>query len=608
MERESKFIHHLSVGRFLHKCVCSHSALSICIKSRVPADCRLVDSVELTVNESSLTGENTSITKVGSALSIFGSSMNSDPPLTEQRNICFMGTLVSSGRGRALVVSVGNRTEFGKVAKELGEVEARKSPLQIKIDELGKTLAGLSSVVIALMALLGWLLGRPFLETVTVAVSLAVAAIPEGLPICVTVTLALGVLKMAKSNAIVKRLTSVETLGSTTVVASDKTGTLTQNEMTARSIYTLAYPNLSFGLSGVGYDPSVGTLARSETITTTSVANEVNEAEQKVSDKSMEFGAIRTLFEVSCICNNATIRCNDNGKNAMESISGQPTEIALLVGAAKAGVQDPRPQYHRTKEIPFSSDRKRMEVCARPINGVHECIAFRKVANDGPLHFVKGMPESVLGECSGYVAVDGSSVPLSEKGRRRILSQSRRMAASGLRVLAMAYGPNLNHLVFAGLVGMEDPPRQGVADAVSQLQQGGITVLMVTGDSKETALAIAKRCGIIGPKQWDSSFSEDEESDGKGPYSHNPYDDLEFGAGLALSGEQLDAIPSPRLAESIIGVKVFYRVAPRHKLALVRALQSQGEVVAMTGDGVNDATALKASLRSCMLLSTMTSI
>jgi Ca2+-transporting ATPase len=185
----------------------------------------LVDAVELCIDESSLTGENKPISKVGCGLSI-SSSAHNDPPLTDQTNIAFMGTLVCSGRGRAIVIAVGNETEFGKVAKALGKVESRKSPLQLKIDELGKALAFMSTVVIALMALLGFLLGRPFLETVTVAVSLAVAAIPEGLPICVTVTLALGVLRMARSNAIVKKLTSVETLGCATIVASDKTGTL----------------------------------------------------------------------------------------------------------------------------------------------------------------------------------------------------------------------------------------------------------------------------------------------------------------------------------------------------------------------------------------------
>ena len=195
------------------------------LSSRVPADCRLVDAVELCIDESSLTGENKPISKVGCGLSI-SSSAHNDPPLTDQTNIAFMGTLVCSGRGRAIVIAVGNETEFGKVAKALGKVESRKSPLQLKIDELGKALAFMSTVVIALMALLGFLLGRPFLETVTVAVSLAVAAIPEGLPICVTVTLALGVLRMARSNAIVKKLTSVETLGCATIVASDKTGTL----------------------------------------------------------------------------------------------------------------------------------------------------------------------------------------------------------------------------------------------------------------------------------------------------------------------------------------------------------------------------------------------
>jgi len=573
--------------------------------SRVPADCRLVDSVELTLDESSLTGENTSVTKTGSGLSIF-SSNNRDPPLTEQKNIAFMGTLVCSGRGRALVVAVGNSTEFGKVAKELGKVESRKSPLQVKIDELGKALAFMSSIVIALMALLGWFLGRPFLETVTVAVSLAVAAIPEGLPICVTVTLALGVLRMAQSNAIVKKLTSVETLGCATVVASDKTGTLTQNEMTGRSIYTLAYPTVSFGLTGVGYDPRTGMLMRStQTDNDTIVEKDNQNGEQKVLGSSMEFGAIQALFGVACICNNANISVDDT-PNSKVMCSGQPTELALLVGAAKSKVPDPRPQYHRIQEIPFTSDRKRMEVRARPTNGEHSCSAFKQASHrhaagesksvDGSLYFVKGMPEAVLGECKSHIAADGSATQLTDKGRRRVLSQSRRMASSGLRVLAMAYGSQLDDLIFAGIFGMEDPPREGVAEAVLSLQKSGVLVLMVTGDSKETALAIGKRCGIIGSRQCAIEMRHDSDIIDTFPPSHNPFDDLEFGAGLALSGEQLDAIPGPRLAESIIGVKIFYRVAPRHKLALVRAFQSQGEVVAMTGDGVNDAIALKVCM------------
>jgi len=609
---------------------------------RVPADCRLIDTVELSIDESSLTGENTPVMKTSGRLNlnlscsssspvdssdniqIFSSSAataesRNGPPITEQKNVAFMGTLVCSGRARALVVAVGSRTEFGKVAKELGSVTCRKSPLQLKIDDLGKTLALMSSIVIAIVALLGWTLGRPFLHTVIVGVSLAVAAIPEGLPICVTVTLALGVLRMAKSNAIVKKLTSVESLGCATVIASDKTGTLTQNQMTVRSVYTLAYPSLSFGLTGVGFDPKKGFLSRSteheihhEKPRDREMGNIMNTG-QRVTEKSMEFGAIQALFGVACLCNNASIsfsssddddeNCNTNGRKQKSFLSGQPTELALLVGAEKAGVMDPRPQYHRTQEVPFSSDRKRMEVRARPVNGSHTITAFAQAAArrrttssrkdntplkpDESLYFVKGMPESILGSCLSHIAADGSTTVLSDKGRQRVMSQSRRMAASGLRVLAMAYGPQMNDLIFCGLIGMEDPPREGVYESVQQLQKSGVNVLMLTGDSKETALAIAKRCGIVG-----SSMNHDDPDI---PLSHNPFDDLEFGAGLALSGEQLDAIPSRTLAESIMGVKVFYRVAPRHKLALVQAYQSHGDVVAMTGDGVNDATALKAA-------------
>jgi len=582
---------------------------------RVPADCRVIDGVELTLDESSLTGENHPVAKTGDSMQIL-SDVSSAPPLTSQSNICFMGTLVCSGRGRALVVAVGDRTEFGKVAQELGEVESRKSPLQLKIDELGKTLAYVSSVAIAIIAMLGWFMGRPFLETVTVAVSLAVAAIPEGLPICVTVTLALGVLRMARSNAIIKKLPVVESLGCATVVASDKTGTLTQNEMTARSIYTLAFPSLSFGLTGVGYDIAKGELVRSDAVDDADMGAEDAKLAgcQRVKKTSMEHTAISAVFGVASVCNNAVIQSEVH--EAIEgtsgaAMSGQPTELALLIGSVKAEVPDPRPLYHRLQEIPFSSDRKRMEVRARPVGGAHSCTAFTIAARrpkssprkpnpntatvEGSLYFVKGMPEAVLAECISHTAADGSATPLTDQGRTRALIQSRRMAANGLRVLGMAYGPSLDDLTFAGVIGMEDPPREGVVEAVSALRSGGVNVLMVTGDSKETAIAIAKRCGIVGP--IDASFQPNRStntSEGQ-PLSHNPMDDLESGITGALSGEELDAIPPQSLAEAIIGVKVFYRVAPRHKLALVRAFQDQKEIVAMTGDGVNDATALKAA-------------
>jgi P-type Ca2+ transporter type 2C len=571
---------------------------------RVPADCRVVDSVEMMLDESSLTGENQPVSKTGEGL-----ALSASPPLTEQRNIVFAGTLLSAGRGRALVVAVGPSTEFGKVASELSSITTRKSPLQLKIDELGARLAGLSSVAIFIIALLGWMMGRPFLETVTVAVSLAVAAIPEGLPICVTVTLALGVLRMARENAIVKKLPVVESLGCATIVASDKTGTLTQNEMTARSVYTLAFPDNTFGLSGVGYDPSRGELMHTD-------MEEISpKTPRKVTGSCPEFAALTALFQVSSLCNNATLAGANRDDPFLETgtNSGQPTELALLVGAEKSNIPDPRPLYHRTQEVPFSSDRKRMEVRARPVNGNHSCSAFTNASQqtsnswvlrgsktnihqDGSLYFVKGMPEAVLGECSSFISAECTEVQLTEDSKARVLSQSRRMAAGGLRVLAMAYGPAINDLIFAGLVGMEDPPRAGVAEAVKQLRRSGVKVLMLTGDSKETAISIARRCGIMG-----SDYDNDPLPDHGGSSrdfkqaSSSTIRDIELGASIALSGEELDAFPPGNFADSIMGVRIFYRVAPRHKLALVRAFQSQGEIVAMTGDGVNDAAALKGA-------------
>ena len=357
----------------------------------------------------------------------------------------------------------------------------------------------------------------------------------------------------------------------------------------------------------------------------------------RVTEKCMEFNALSALFGTASVCNNATVSQNDNKDNNNGGVHmGQPTEMALLIGATKANVPDPRPMYHRLQEIPFSSDRKRMEVKCRPVGGAHTCTAFtlsaRRVSSrnadvaispDGSLFFVKGMPESILGECMTHTAADGSAVPLTELGRSRALAQSRRMAACGLRVLAMAYGPSLDTLTFAGIIGLEDPPREGVRESVAHLESSGVKVLMVTGDSKETALAIARRCGILASCGGGGGSSGGDNNIGEPPLATIPtrksitvsdressddeylnldahsssivnYDDIEYGQ-HALSGSQLDAIGQHNLPDSIVGIKVFYRVAPRHKLALVRALQSKGEVVAMTGDGVNDATALKAA-------------
>jgi P-type Ca2+ transporter type 2C len=542
-------------------------------KSRAPADCRVVDSVELTLDESSLTGENNSVCKTGE-----GIALGANPLLTQQLNVVFAGTLVNAGRGRAIVVAVGENTEFGKVAAELSTVTARKSPLQIKIDELGQRLAFTSSLAIVGIAVLGWIMGRPFLETVTVAVSLAVAAIPEGLPICVTVTLALGVLRMARSNAIVKKLAVVESLGCTTAVASDKTGTLTTNEMTVRAAFTLAFPETKFGFTGVGYEVSRGKMVYLQGDHTEKLSEISSSRGLVVMSDAIERAALCTLLYTACLCNNATLVQSVDSLAAEGhtggTLSGQPTELALLVAAAKAGIEDPRPQYHRVQEIPFTSERKQMEVRARPVNGVHACQAFRNACNDASprrggrptdgLYFVKGMPEKVLGECMTYVLPDGSTELLIEDDRTDVLSQSRLMAASGLRVLALAFGETLGNLSFAGLLGMEDPPRPGVADSVRQLRLGGVKVMMITGDSKETALAIARRCGIVGYDPETVALDDLL-------LASATNDELELGSSETMSGAEIDSIPPQNLADSIVGVRVLYRVVPRHKLAIVRA-------------------------------------
>lgn len=352
--------------------------------------------------------------------------------------------------------------------------------------------------------------------------------------------------------------------------------------MTVRALYTLSYPKTKFGFTGVGYSPTSGHLIYSSENNT--------EGGQPVTAESEAKPVLSALLFTACLCNNANL-VQDFDASVSEghtggALSGQPTELALLVAAEKAGFADPRPQYHRLQEIPFSSERKRMDVKARPVNGRHACAFFQNAATgrstsvDGSLYFVKGMPEKVIGECSCFCEVNGAVEKLDEESRTLALSQSRRMAASGLRVIALAYGQSLGELTFAGLVGMEDPPREGVADSVRQLRQGGVKCLMITGDAKETAIAIAKRCGILGLE------SRSDESSARGgiddlllatsPASCNNFDDedvsdVEYGSSEAMSGAEIDEISPQNLAACINGIRVFYRVSPRHKLAIVRA-------------------------------------
>jgi P-type Ca2+ transporter type 2C len=341
--------------------------------------------------------------------------------------------------------------------------------------------------------------------------------------------------------------------------------------------------------TGVGYSQKSGNLV---------ITDAGGNQSRALTKRCQEFPALEALFHTGCLCNNAALSEAVDGQMidgcTGAAISGQPTEIAILVSAAKARIEDIRPQYHRVQEVPFNSDRKRMEVRARPVNGVHACEAFRVAvtqpqnivtslnASDGSIYFVKGMPEKVLGECDSYCRANGSTHPLSEGDRVFTLTQSRRMAATGLRVIAFAYGQSLEKLTFAGLMGMEDPPREGVADCIMNLRRGGVNVMMVTGDSKETALAIAQRCGILGPitssKEGElcdlllSSNSEHGLDDSSANDDFRELEEIEFGvSSKSLSGSDIDSITPANLSASISGVNVFYRVSPRHKLTIVRA-------------------------------------
>ncbi|XP_052542732.1 calcium-transporting ATPase type 2C member 2 isoform X1 [Tympanuchus pallidicinctus] len=490
------------------------------VGDRVPADLRLIEVTDLLVDESSFTGEAEPCNKTDGVLLEAGD-------ITTLSNVVFMGTLVRYGKGKGVVIGTGENSQFGEVFKMMQAEETPKTPLQKSMDRLGKQLTLFSFGIIGLIMLIGWLQGKHLLSMFTIGVSLAVAAIPEGLPIVVTVTLVLGVLRMAKKRVIVKKLPIVETLGCCNVICSDKTGTLTANEMTVTRLVTS--DGFQAEVSGVGYngEGNVSLLPSKEIL------------------KEFSNVSVGKLVEAGCVVNNAIIRKN--------SVIGQPTEGALLALAMKMELADIKDIYARKKEIPFSSEQKWMAV---------KCTLKNQDQED--IYFMKGAFEEVIRHCTMYNS-SGISLMLTPQQKASYQQEEKRMGSSGLRVLALASGSELGKLTFLGLVGIIDPPRAGVKEAVQVLVESGVSVKMITGDALETAVAIGQNIGLCNGKL------------------------------KAMSGEELDQVAESELSSTVKNISIFFRTSPKHKLKIIKALQRAGAVVSMTGDGVNDAVALKSA-------------
>ncbi len=520
----------------------------------IPADLRLLDTFNLRVEEAALTGESVPVQKDA------GVTLPEDSSLGDRKNSAFMGTLVSYGRGRGLVVHTGMTTQIGRIAEMLSQVENEQTPLQKRLDQLGKTLGWAALAICALVFMLGWVRGNDPLEMFLVAVSLAIAAVPEGLPAVVTISLALGMREMIERNALIRRLSSVETLGSATVIGSDKTGTLTQNEMTVTHI---SIDSTDIHITGSGYNPVGEFLVDGKPI------------------NLMEHPAATTALWIGAMNNDAQLVPNNNGDTASGyRMIGDPTEGSIIVAAAKAGqdFQDLKESYPRVQEIPFDSDRKRMTTIHKVLDPQDE--DFSPFHDDDPYSdwhvvAVKGAPDVVLDLCTRYERYNDEIAPLDAKVRERILLANDQMAQQALRVIAVAYRMVKDlpeeltvkeietDLTFVGLLGMIDPPRQEVRQSLSVARKAGIRTVMITGDYAKTARAIAESIGLLRP--------------GKG----------------VLTGKDLDQMNDKQLIAEMPHVDVFARVSPEHKVRIVRALRANDEIVAMTGDGVNDAPALK---------------
>ena len=531
----------------------------------IPADMRLIESFNLKVEEASLTGESVPVDKNAKVV------LDKEIPLGDRKNSAFMSTLVTYGRGKGLVTGTGMHTQIGLIAEMLQSYEDEATPLQKKLDQLAKVLGILCLSICGIIFIYGLIrdthMGTIFsqgfmayltaekkdiIELFMTAVSLAIAAVPEGLPAVVTICLALGMQKMIRRHALIRKLPAVETLGCTTVICSDKTGTLTQNEMTV--VQGWAGGKL-FKISGEGYNPT-GQFSRN------------GQSFDPLKDPSASL-----LLHAGLLCNDAKLEESGEEKGSKTwRMVGDPTEGAIVVASAKAGLWRPGTEQvlRRVQEIPFDSDRKRMTT-------IHQMqTAGGNFCFDCPstVAFVKGAPDMILDICD-QIIIDGKPVAITEAKKKEVLDTNRDLARQALRVLGMAYRPMdgvpqectceivETKLTFVGLMGLIDPARPEVKEAVKVAQGAGLKSVMVTGDYKDTAEAIAKEIGILTP------------------------------GGKVLSGAELDKISDEDLAKIVDKVEVCCRVSPAHKTKIVEAFKARGHVVAMTGDGVNDAPALK---------------
>jgi Ca2+-transporting ATPase len=520
----------------------------------IPADVRLVEAVNLRVEEAALTGESVPVQKDAHA------SLGSDIPLGDRKNTAFMGTLVNYGRGKGVVVGTGMRTQIGMIAEMLQSVQNEPTPLQRRLEELGRTLGWGALAICALVFVLGWARGHDPLDMFMIAVGLAIAAVPEGLPAVVTISLALGMREMIKRHALIRRLSSVETLGSATIICSDKTGTLTQNAMTVTRMWT---DGQFIEITGNGYDPVGDFLVNRQPI-----------------DPNNYQGALTALW-VATLNNDADLEISgaSNGKQTYRMV-GDPTEGALIVAAVKAGgnSQGLNAAYPRVQEIPFDSERKRMiTIHALQDPRAADISPFDDNHNkpQGYAITVKGAPDIVLNLCQRYQRMDDQVTVLDEAQRMRVLSANDSMSQDALRVLGLAYKvvvdlPDIQDvdfieqdLIFTGLIGMIDPPRSEVPPALQIARHAGIRTVMITGDYSNTARAIAESIGLLEP-------------------GHQ-----------VLTGADLNQMDDKALQQQVEYTDVFARVSPEHKMRIVEALRANGEVVAMTGDGVNDAPSIK---------------